>query len=58
MLTYKALNGLAPSNQSEMSVPVSVGPALRRSGSADGVDLTVPRATNAGQTIVALRLQS
>ena len=44
ILTYKALNGLAPSYLSEMLVPVAVNPALRRNRSADRSDLTVPRA--------------
>ena len=44
VLTNKALNGLAPSYLSEMSVPVAVNPALRRNRSAYRGDITVPRA--------------
>ena len=46
VLTNKALNGLAPSNLSEMLVPVAVNAALRQNRSADRGDLTVPRAKN------------
>ena len=46
VLTYKALNGLAPSYLSEMLMPVAVNPTLRRNRSADRGDLTVPRAKN------------
>ena len=45
-LTYKALNGLAPSYLSEMLVSVTVNPALRRNRSADRGDSTVPRTKN------------
>ena len=46
ILTYKALNGLAPSYLSEMLVPVAVNQALRRNRSADRCDWTVPQAKN------------
>ena len=45
-LTYKALNGLAPSYLSEMLMPVAVNLALRRNRSADSGDLTMSRAKN------------
>ena len=46
VLTYKALNGLAPSYLSEVLMPVAGNPALRRNRSADRGELTVPRAKN------------
>ena len=46
VLTYEALNGLAPSYLSEILVPVAVNPALRRNRSADRSDLTEPRTKN------------
>ena len=46
VLTYKALDGLAPSYLSEMLVPVTDKSILRQDMSADRGDLTVPRTKN------------